>query len=200
MARDVLMVAFDFPPFTGSSGVQRTLRFCQYLPENEWTPRVMTVTRGAHERISADLDHEVPPHLGIHRAFALDDARHLSVRGRYLDGLALPDRWVTYEAAFEKVSARPHEARGPGPLQLVHSGLLYYSDDRNPSGFLDALALLVGDGRLTADDVHVTFRASGYDDIYQKMVDERDLRPLVTLAPSVPNEQALREMLETDGR
>ena len=38
------MVAYHFPPLRGSSGIQRTLRFCRYLPDFGWTPLVLTAS------------------------------------------------------------------------------------------------------------------------------------------------------------
>jgi len=90
----VLMVAFHYPPIHISSGVQRSLAFSRYLPEEGWRPLVLT----AHPRVdtapSQDLLKEVPADLLVTRAFACDSARHLAVRGRYWGLLALPDRWV----------------------------------------------------------------------------------------------------------
>src|SRR4051794_35891220 len=79
----VLMVAFHFPPSAGSSGIQRTLRFVQHLPALGWEPVVLTAHPRAHERTSNDLMDEVPSGVKVVRAFALDAARHLSIRGRY---------------------------------------------------------------------------------------------------------------------
>jgi hypothetical protein len=46
----VLMVAYHFPPLAGSSGIQRTLRFAQQLPdfgwEPIWSPILITDTEG----------------------------------------------------------------------------------------------------------------------------------------------------------
>ena len=42
----VLLVAFHFPPYGASSGIQRTLRFVQHLPSLDWQPLVLT----AHPR------------------------------------------------------------------------------------------------------------------------------------------------------
>ena len=36
----ILMIAYHFPPLTGSSGIQRTLRFVQHLPAFGWQPSV----------------------------------------------------------------------------------------------------------------------------------------------------------------
>lgn len=96
MVKRVLMVAYHFPPMNVSSGIQRTLRFAQYLPEFNWEPAILT----AHPRVYAGVSPaslaEVPPHLRVRRAFALDTARHLSLRGAYPQWLALPDRWWTW--------------------------------------------------------------------------------------------------------
>jgi len=91
------MVAFHFPPLAGSSGIQRTLRFVQQLPEFGWEPVVLTASTRAYERTSDDLMTEVSDGVAVTRAFALDAARHLSVHGRYPGFLALPDRWMTWQ-------------------------------------------------------------------------------------------------------
>ena len=43
------MVAYHFPPLAGGSGIQRTLRFAQYLPEFGWQPLVLTASPCAIE-------------------------------------------------------------------------------------------------------------------------------------------------------
>jgi glycosyltransferase involved in cell wall biosynthesis len=92
----VLMIAYHFPPLAGSSGIQRTLRFAQQLPELGWEPIVLTADPRAYERTSDDLLDEVPAGLVVERAFALDTARQLAVGGRYMGWLARPDRWMTW--------------------------------------------------------------------------------------------------------
>ena len=96
MKANVLMVAYHFPPFRGSSGIQRTLRFVQHLPECGWDPVVLAPHERAYETCSADLLSEVPATVPVERAFALDAARHLSVRGAYPMWLALPDRYSAW--------------------------------------------------------------------------------------------------------
>ncbi len=91
----VLMVAFQFPPFAGSSAVQRTLRFVQQLPPHGWQPIVLSAHPMAYEHTSDDLLAEVPPHVPVQRAYALDVARHLAWRGRYPGVWARPDRWAS---------------------------------------------------------------------------------------------------------
>ena len=93
----VLMIAFHFPPLAGSSGIQRTLRFAQHLPEFGWEPIVLTAHPRAYERTSSDLLNEVPEGMHVERAFALDSARHLAIKGRYLDVFGRPDRWVSWK-------------------------------------------------------------------------------------------------------
>jgi len=90
------MVAYHFPPMSVSSGIQRTLRFAQYLPEFNWEPFVLTAHPRAYSDVSAASLAEVPAHLRVQRAFALDTAKHLSLRGAYPQWLALPDRWWSW--------------------------------------------------------------------------------------------------------
>jgi dTDP-4-amino-4,6-dideoxygalactose transaminase/glycosyltransferase involved in cell wall biosynthesis len=92
----ILMIAFHFPPLAGSSGIQRTLRFARHLPQFGWEPLVLTADPRAYERVSDDQVDDVRAGSIVERAFALDSARHLAVRGRYPAFIARPDRWATW--------------------------------------------------------------------------------------------------------
>ncbi len=96
MVKRVLMVAYHFPPMNVSSGIQRTLRFAQYLPEFNWEPIVLTAHPRAYPSISEASLAEVPPNLRVRRVFALDTAKHFSLLGRYPRLLCVPDRWWSW--------------------------------------------------------------------------------------------------------
>ena len=57
---------------------------------------VLSAARRAYPQISDDQLKDLPQDLVIHRCAALDATRHLSVRGRYLRLMALPDPWVSW--------------------------------------------------------------------------------------------------------
>lgn len=90
------MIAYHFPPVAGSSGVHRALKFSQYLPEHGWQPLVLSVTPGAYQHTSPAQLADIRPDIVVRRAFALDTARHLSLKGRYPGWLALPDNWASW--------------------------------------------------------------------------------------------------------
>lgn len=96
MVKRVLMIAYHFPPLHGSSGMQRTLRFAKYLPDHGWEPIVLAPSSRAYEQIDSGQLADIPQQVRVHRAFALDTARHLTLMGRYPRVLALPDRWVSW--------------------------------------------------------------------------------------------------------
>jgi hypothetical protein len=96
MVKRVLMVAYHFPPMNQSSGIQRTLRFAQYLPALSWEPAILTAHPRAYPSVSQASVSEIPADLHVKRAFALDAAKHLSVRGSYPQWFALPDRWLSW--------------------------------------------------------------------------------------------------------
>jgi hypothetical protein len=93
----ILMIAYHFPPLSGSSGIQRTLRFVQHLPALGWQPLVLSAEPRAYEKTSDDLMGQIPAATPVRRAFALDTARHLSIAGRYMGWMARPDRWVSWK-------------------------------------------------------------------------------------------------------
>jgi len=92
----VLMIAYHFPPIQGSSGVHRTVQFARHLPKFGWEPLIVSVHPRAYPSVNSDWFGGLPENTVIERAFALDSARHLSVKRRYLGLTALPDRWVSW--------------------------------------------------------------------------------------------------------
>lgn len=91
---------------------------------------------------------------------------------------------------------------GPVPtgrrIRLVHSGLIY-PIERDPRPMFSAVGRLKRMGRLRADKVQIVFRAPGSEDLYRKLLVERDIEDLITLEPHMPYRQALQESAEADG-
>lgn len=143
----LLMIAFHFPPFVGSSGIQRTVGFARHLPECGWEPIVLSAHPRAYERISEDQLKDMPPGTTVERAFALDSSRQLSLFGRYPGFVARPDRWVSWWlGAVPKALAmirkhRPDAIWTTYPIATAHmightlqrlSGLPWIADFRDP--------------------------------------------------------------------
>jgi glycosyltransferase involved in cell wall biosynthesis len=141
------MVAFHFPPLSGGSGIQRTLRFVQHLPALGWQPLVLSVNPRAYAQTGIDLLAEIPPNTVVQRSLALDTARHLSVRGRYLGWMARPDRWMSWQWAAVRdglqmiKTYRPQAIWSTYPIATAHligaelqrrSGLPWVADFRDP--------------------------------------------------------------------
>lgn len=104
--KSVLMVAFHFPPVAGSSGVQRSLRFAQFLPSLGWQPTVISAHPRAYERTSPDLLLDIPASVKVARPFAFDAVRQFSVGGRYPGFIARPDRWWPWRLSAVVAGAR----------------------------------------------------------------------------------------------
>jgi len=96
MPRKLLIVAFHYPPVHGSSGIQRTLKFSTYLRDHGWEPLILTVSPQAYEQVSDDQLGEIPDRMLVERAFGLDTAKHLAIRGRHFRWMAQPDRWISW--------------------------------------------------------------------------------------------------------
>ena len=145
--RKILMIAYHFPPMRGSSGIQRTLRFAQHLPALGWQPVVLSAHPRAYVDPGPDQMADIAPDLPVHRAFAIDTARHLAVRGRYAGWMALPDRWVSWclgavPAGLRLVRRhRPQVLWSTYPIATAHligyvlrrlTGLPWVADMRDP--------------------------------------------------------------------
>lgn len=96
MVRRVLLIAYHFPPLQGSSGIQRTLRFAQYLPKLGWQPIVLTASSVSYQLTGSTQLPKEFGNISVYRSFALDTAKHLSVLKRYPGILAVPDRWISW--------------------------------------------------------------------------------------------------------
>lgn len=310
MVKRVLMVAFHFPPLRGSSGIQRALKFVQYLPALGWQPLVLSANPRAYVNQGPDQMKEIPPEVVVTRAFALDTGRHLAWRGRYFGWMAWPDRyvswclgavpaglslvrkyrpqviWSTYPIAsatligyllhklsglpwvvdfrdpmsdefyprdpklrviqrwierkavqnaalvvcttpsavvtyttrypelprqrftvlengydeenFRNAGATLGEPAAGRPFTMIHSGIIYPSE-RDPVPLFRALSELKAAGAIDASQLHIVLRATSHDDYVGALLAEHGITDLVSLAPPVPYQAALAEMLSVDG-
>ena len=103
------------------------------------------------------------------------------------------------EDAFVRAESRargPDSGKEPG-FNIVHSGTVYPGSDRGPEALFEALRQLREDGELPRR-FRLVLRASGHDDYLRNLIVRFDISTLVELAPPVPYESALVEMLESD--
>lgn len=100
------------------------------------------------------------------------------------------------ETAFAGLPPAPPPVPGR-PLKLLHSGLLY-PEGRNPVPFFRALANLKAAGVISASSLNVVLRSSGSEPVYAREIRDVGLEQMVTLAPSVPNKEALAEQADAD--
>lgn len=145
--RNVLLIAYHFPPSAISSGHLRTLALTHYLPQFGWRSTVLSAHPRAYTRRDDRLLAEVPDTTAVTRAFALDTRRHLGIRGVYPSFLAQPDRWVSWwlggvAAGWRLIRRdRPQLIWSTYPIVTAHliaytlhrwSGIPWVADFRDP--------------------------------------------------------------------
>lgn len=64
--KSVLVIAYYFPP-SGGPGVQRVLKYIQYLREYGWQPVVLTVSNGDFPARDESLMSKIPPDIHVER-------------------------------------------------------------------------------------------------------------------------------------
>jgi glycosyltransferase involved in cell wall biosynthesis len=72
--KKVLMITYVFPPIA-YVGTFRSLRFCQYLPENGWEPIVLTIKETKDLQNDFNLIKRLPPDIKIYRTHTIDFQR-----------------------------------------------------------------------------------------------------------------------------
>ena len=103
------------------------------------------------------------------------------------------------EENFRNAAQAPATQRAPGqPFTLVHSGIIYPSE-RDPVPLMRALGELKASGAIDAGQLHLVLRATAHDDYVRGLLEEHGISDLVTIAPHVPYQAALAEMLSADG-
>lgn len=147
MNKRALLIAFHFPPQAASSGIQRTLSFSKHLGSHGWEPLVLSAHPRAYSQQNPSQLASVPPGLVVRRVFALDAKRHLGIKGRYPEAVALPDRWVSWwlgavPAGLALVRKyRPEVIWSTFPIATAHligltlhrlTGLPWVADFRDP--------------------------------------------------------------------
>ncbi len=146
-ARDLLVVAFHYPPDNSSTGVLRTLKFTRYLLEHGWRSHVLTVTPEHYRNQDEALLAEVPEAVTVTRVPFTDVRRRFSIAGRYPGFIAQPDPfwpWIppALRAARELLARHPVRALfSTYPVPSAHligralarrTGLPWIADFRDP--------------------------------------------------------------------
>ena len=145
--RQLLVVAFHYPPDNTSSGVLRTLKFTQYLRQHGWQSTVLSVPVALYRNTDRALADMIPPDVSVHRTWAMDIKHSLGVRGVYPGFLTYPDRywpWLFSAVRRGKALLRDGQFRAiystyPVPTAHLigmrlkaHSGLPWIADFRDP--------------------------------------------------------------------
>ena len=98
------MIALEFAPCR-SAGVQRTLRFSEYLAKFGWQPYVVTASENIYDRRDETQRISVDVAKNITRAQCVDAGKKYAIKGRYFQWMTLPDRyWPWYFDAVKQAS------------------------------------------------------------------------------------------------
>jgi dTDP-4-amino-4,6-dideoxygalactose transaminase/glycosyltransferase involved in cell wall biosynthesis len=141
-------------------------------------------------------------HMAVSSVFVTPGAARL-YRSRYPD---VPDeRIAVIENGYDEESFHlldgSIEAAGPlipGPLTLVHSGVVYPSE-RDPTHFFHALRRMLDEGALHPGELRVRLRASAHEGLLAQLIDRYAVADVVELAPPITYKEALKEMMRADG-
>jgi glycosyltransferase involved in cell wall biosynthesis len=116
--KNLLVIAFHFPPDNSSTGVLRTFKFTEYLLSHDWLSHVITAPAELYvSRNPTDTD-KVPPQVTVERPWACDVKVTFGLRGIYPGWLGIPDRYWPWFFAARNAGAR---AIRTGGINAIYS-------------------------------------------------------------------------------
>lgn len=147
MKKRVFLIAYHFPPVAISSGVHRMVSLANALEKHGWNVTVLSASEHTYERTDNQSLNSVSPEIRVIRAMAFDTARQLSIKGKYLQWMALPDNlqsWVFFgvlRGLVHILMHRPDLIISTYPIASAHliaiilnrlTGIPWIADFRDP--------------------------------------------------------------------
>jgi len=103
------------------------------------------------------------------------------------------------EADFSGLTlTQPEPIQSDRPVRLLHTGIMY-PQERDPRPFFRAVARLNSEKRLDKNNLRISFRAPGSEELYKQIIQELGIAEIVELQPYVTYLQSLQECADSDG-
>ncbi len=116
--KNLLVIAFHYPPDNSSTGVLRTFKFTEYLLRHGWLSRVVTAPSEMYRSRNPDGYDVIPSQISVDRAWACDVKQAFGIRGVYPAWLAVPDRYWPWFFAARRAGAK---AIRDGGIDVIYS-------------------------------------------------------------------------------
>lgn len=143
----MFLIAYHFPPVAVSSGVHRIVSLANALKQHDWEVTILSASERTYERTDNATLKDVEPGIRVIRALAFDTAKQLSIKGKYLQWMALPDNlqsWIIFaviRGLVHIVKYRPNLIISTYPIASAHliaiilnrlTGIPWIADFRDP--------------------------------------------------------------------
>jgi hypothetical protein len=104
--KNLLVIAFHYPPDNSSTGVLRTAKFAEYLLRHDWCSHVVTAPSALYASRNPESTDAIPPQVTVDRTWGCDVKKVFGIRGVYPSWLGIPDRYWPWFFAARSAGAR----------------------------------------------------------------------------------------------
>ncbi|MDP1652010.1 MAG: glycosyltransferase [Rhodocyclaceae bacterium] len=104
--KNLLVIAFHYPPDNSSTGVLRTAKFTEYLLRHDWRSHVVTAPSSLYASRNPESADAIPLQVAVDRAWGCDVKKIFGFRGVYPSWLGIPDRYWPWFFAARSAGAR----------------------------------------------------------------------------------------------
>lgn len=168
--RDVIVIAFHYPPDNTSTGVLRTLKFSRHLLHHGWRARVVTVRPEVYVNQDPALLDQVPDDVTVDRMPCEDARQRLGGAGYYLPWNRIPDPFRSWRRPAIR---RCVDLARDADVRAI------YSTYPHPSAHLIGLATCRATGLPWVADYRDPWAGGlgyGFDDWWEKRLERRVVR------------------------
>ena len=116
--KNLLVIAFHYPPDNSSTGVLRTAKFVEYLLQHRWRAHVVTAPSQIYVEQNPLAEDLIPGEITVDRAWACDIKQMFGIGGVYPSWLSIPDRYWPWFFAARRAAIRAIATRG---IEVIYS-------------------------------------------------------------------------------
>ncbi len=178
------------------TGVSWIADFRDPMTEEDYprNPTVFKFYRWLERKVMENTEYVVVTTPGVKRVYT---ERYGEECGRKIRIIQNGFDESKFSKAESEIENKENQHESNQPLRMIHSGVIY-PEERNPEPLFAAISELKSENKLNSENFRLELRSAGHDDLYEQMLAKYALQDIVSLLPSIPHQENIKDMLSAD--
>lgn len=178
------------------TGVSWIADFRDPMTEEDYprNPTVFKFYRWLERKVMENTEYVVVTTPGVKRVYT---ERYGEECGRKIRIIQNGFDESKFSKAESEIENKENQHESNQPLRMIHSGVIY-PEERNPEPLFAAISELKSENKLNSENFRLELRSAGHGDLYEQMLAKYALQDIVSLLPSIPHQENIKDMLSAD--